>query len=94
LFTWDETKDASNKKKHGIGFDTARLVFEDPLHLSRLERIVDGEERWQTVGLVSGIALLIVAHTWRGDADEEHIRIISTRVATSAERKAYEDPDT
>jgi uncharacterized DUF497 family protein len=35
---WDEAKNRSNRKKHGISFDTAALVFFDPLHLSRKDR--------------------------------------------------------
>jgi uncharacterized DUF497 family protein len=49
--TWDEAKNRSNRRKHGISFDTAARVFLDPLHISRQDRIVEGEERlaWSTV---------------------------------------------
>ena len=57
-FAWDENKNRSNQRKHGVSFETAKLVFDDPLHLTRLERIENGEERWQTLGLAGrcGIA--------------------------------------
>ena len=69
----------------------AQLVFDDPLHVSRQDRVEQGEPRWQTIGMVGGVVLLLVAHTWyEGDNDEEHIRIISARLATKLERKVYE----
>ena len=61
--SWYEPKSRSNQRKHGISFDTAAQVFLDPLHLSRQDRIVEGEERWQTIGLVNGVLLILVAYT-------------------------------
>lgn len=90
-FEWDEHKNRSNRSKHHISFELACEVFDDPHQLNRQDRIVDGEMRWQTVGMVGGIALLIVAHTWHEDDGEEIVRIISARKATRAERRAYED---
>jgi uncharacterized DUF497 family protein len=88
--TWDEAKDAANRAKHGVGFATAQLVFADPLHLSRPDRIEGGEERWQTLGMAGGIVLLLVAHTYRDTAGGEQVRIISARKATKHERRTYE----
>lgn len=91
MFSWDEIKNASNRRKHGISFDTAQRVFEDPLHLTRQDRTENGEQRWQTMGLVGGVVLILVAHTWHDTEDGgEHIRIISARRATPLERKIYE----
>jgi uncharacterized DUF497 family protein len=91
LFSWDEVKNESNRRKHGVSFETAQLVFKDPLHLTRQDRTENGELRWQTVGTVGGLQLLLVAHTWLDEHDgSEHIRIISARLATKVERKAYE----
>jgi uncharacterized DUF497 family protein len=64
LFSWDDVKNAKNQRKHGVGFEVAALVFDDPLHVSRLERIENGEPRWQTLGMAGGVVLLLVAHTW------------------------------
>jgi uncharacterized DUF497 family protein len=90
LFSWDEAKNASNQRKHGVSFEMAALVFDDPLHLSRQDRIEGGELRWQTIGKAGNAVLLLVVHTWR-DADEgEHIRIVSARRATKLERTIYE----
>lgn len=95
-FEWDEAKNRSNQRKHdGLGFELARQVFEDPLHLSVQDRIEDGEPRWQTIGSVMGFVILVVAHTiTEDDADGgtvETIRIISARRATPRERRRYED---
>lgn len=90
-FEWDETKNRTNQRKHGVSFETASDVFADPLHLSIQDRIEGGESRWQTMGMVGAVVLLIVAHTHRDDGNEEVIRIISARKATRKERRAYED---
>ena len=91
MFSWNETKNKDNLLKHGISFEAAQLVFDDPLHISRQDRIESGEERWQTLGMAGGVILLLVAHTWRDTESEgEHIRIISARRANKLERKIYE----
>jgi hypothetical protein len=98
-FEWDEAKNVSNQRKHGVSFEDASGVFLDPLHVVVPDRVVEGEQRWQALGLVQegGVLLLLVAHTVRedigggSDANVEIIRIISARKATSKERKIYED---
>lgn len=94
-FAWDETKNRSNQRKHGgIAFEMAAQVFRDPFRLTRHDRIEDGEERWQTLGVVQGVTVLLVAHTITEDDEEgepvEVIRIISARRAMPRERKRYE----
>jgi hypothetical protein len=74
--------------KHRFSFETARLAFDDPMALSVQDRVVDGEQRWQTLGMTSGV-LLIVAHTWIEEAGDEVVRLISARKATARERRAY-----
>ena len=87
MFSWDDEKNQSNQRKHGVSSAAAQLVFDDPLHVTRHDRIENGEQRWQTVGLAGGVALLLVAYTWReADSALEHIRIISARRATKLER--------
>jgi uncharacterized protein len=89
-FEWDEAKNQANQIKHHVSFETAVEVFSDPLHRSIPDRIVGGEQRWQTIGHVGTIVLLIVAHTYRDDGDEECVRHISARKATKKERRDYE----
>ena len=90
-FEWDEAKAISNKRKHGIGFEDALLVFADPHALVDQDRIEDGEARWQTLGLADGIVLVPVAHTVRNKAQDEIIRIISARKAVREECKRYDE---
>jgi uncharacterized DUF497 family protein len=52
-FEWDD-KDDMNRRKHGIGFGTAELVFDDPNCLTFVERVEDGEERWLAIGVLDG----------------------------------------
>lgn len=89
-FVWDEEKNRRNLAKHKVSFETAALVFDDPRALSQIDRVVDDEERWQTLGLAGGIVVLLVAHTYRDKDGDEVIRIISARKATPAERALYE----
>ena len=89
-FSWRDAKAEKNLRKHHVDFEKAKLVFFDPLHLSRQDRHEDGEERWQTLGMVDGQAVLLVAHTLQED-EIIHIHIVSARKATKHERKFYEN---
>ena len=93
-FEWDEAKNLSNQRKHGVSFETALRALADPFALTVQDRTEDGEQRWQTIGLVEGHLLLLVAHTIK-DEDEndraiEVVRIISARRANRKERRRYE----
>jgi uncharacterized DUF497 family protein len=44
---WDRAKNDINQTKHGIDFETAQLVFDDPCCVTFVERVTDGEERWR-----------------------------------------------
>jgi len=90
VFEWDPVKARSNERKHGVSFEIALHVFDDPEALVNHSRIEDGEYRWQTLGWVGGLLLLLVAHTVRFEGDDEVIRIISARRADRRERKRYE----
>ncbi len=89
-FEWDEAKAKTNESKHGVRFDDALLVFADPYALMEQDRIEDGELRWQTIGLVGGVVLLLVAHTIRDEGADEIIRVISARKASRKESKRYD----
>ncbi len=93
-WVWDDRKSLPNRKKHRLDFETARFVFDDPLAASRRTSYPD-EERWQTIGLIGNV-VVIVAHTRaRTDqgASDETGRIISARKATAHERRLYEEGD-
>jgi uncharacterized DUF497 family protein len=66
-------------------------VFDDPFCVSIVERVEDGEERWHTIGMIEEIILIVVVHTYRVEGSDEVIRIISSRSATSHERKLYDN---
>jgi uncharacterized DUF497 family protein len=93
-FEWDSAKAAINLRKHAVSFDIALRVFADPFALTEQVRIEGGEQRWQTLGIVEGHLLLVVAHTIRDDEEDgqpiEIIRIISARAADRKERRRYE----
>ena len=90
-FEWDERKNRANKKKHGLGFATAVLIFEDRNIVTVLDERFDyGEERWLSIGSASGLVVLAVVHTLTEDEDDEEIvRIISARKASRDEATRY-----
>ncbi len=91
-WTWDLTKNRTNRRAHGLGFETAELVFDDPLAASRADPYPH-EQRWQTIGMIGNVVVLVV-HTWPEPdpvTGERVGRIISARKATSHERKSYEE---
>jgi uncharacterized protein len=95
-FEWDEDKAQKNLKKHGVSFDDAALVLSDEdgdrYHVEEFdEQHSNGEDRYVTTASHPddrGIVLMI-AWTDRSTEDAKITRIISARVATSAERKRY-----
>jgi len=90
FFEWDDSKAEINYRKHGIRFEEAARVFEDPLALSEQDRIEGGEQRWQTIGLAD-TALLLVVHTVRFEGlDVEVVRIVGARRVDRKERRRYE----
>jgi uncharacterized DUF497 family protein len=90
-WTWDGEKNRRNRRAHGLSFETAQLVFDDPLAASRPDHSAN-EERWQTVGMIGGVTVFVV-HTWpEPDSSGEDVgRIISARKATAHERRTYEE---
>jgi uncharacterized DUF497 family protein len=89
-FEWDERKNRSNKKKHGVSFEEARSAFldanarliDDPDHS-------DDEDRFILMGMSEFLRVVVVCHCYRQNDDV--IRIISARRADSEERSSYED---
>ena len=87
VFEWDEEKNKKNKKLHGIDFEDAKFVFNDPLKIILPDLYHSKEEeRWLAIGIVSRV--LFVVFTERS---ENTIRIISARTATKAEEELYND---
>jgi uncharacterized protein len=89
FFEWDKTKAESNVRKHGVSFDDALSVFDDPYAILEQDRIVDGEARWIALGIVDDESVVVVAHSIQQDETDETIRIISARPANRQERRRY-----
>ena len=90
-FEWDNNKAINNFKKHGVSFDDAKMVFEDPFQISKLDyRFSYFEERWITIGATKNAQILVVANLFFTDEGEEIIRIISARYANPKEKATYE----
>jgi len=95
-FTWDPAKERWNIRKHGLDFSFAAPIFADPWAATVLDRVVEREERWHTIGAVaagSAFRVLLVVHTYPDPDDENWVRVISLREADPRERRRYEDRD-
>jgi len=86
-FEWDEDKNLSNIRKHGIGFAKAQRIFEGEVITVVDHRFHYTEVRENSIGMVDGVLLLMVSHT---DTETGKIRLISARKATRTERVRYE----
>jgi hypothetical protein len=87
-FEWDPAKARANRAKHGVPFEVASRVFDDPIHVSLADTDHLPEERWKTFGVANGLLLLVV-HTWSEGEDGEVVRIISARRARRSEWRLY-----
>lgn len=87
-FDWDEEKNKANRKKHGIWFEEARQVFDDPLAIRYFDSShSSGEDRFLLIGESEPHRVLLIVFCER---DGSVIRIISARKATKKEKKQYE----
>jgi uncharacterized protein len=87
-FEWHSTKSAVNAKKHGISFDEAKSVFSDEnAKLISDPDHSDDEDRFILLGISIRLRTLVVCHCYRGD--DNIVRIISARKATTSESKIY-----
>jgi len=85
-FIWDRRKNEANVKKHELDFADAYKVFESPMLVDLDKREEYGEDRWIGVGLMENRVVVIVFT----EPDQDTIRIISFRKATTDEREHYE----
>ena len=87
-FEWDENKNKINTQKHGVTFEEAMTVFYDDNALLEYDVFHSyDEDRFRILGCSSQGNILLVVHCVR---NEDIIRIISSRKATSIENKNYE----
>jgi uncharacterized DUF497 family protein len=86
-FEWDDAKAAQNFAYHGVSFETAKRVFDDPFATERLDDRADyGEDRYILIGMVDN-RILCVIYTLRNGT----IRIISARGAEPSEKRRYHE---
>ena len=87
IFEWDDGKDRSNQKKHGLSFEDAQLAFFDP-HRVILEdsKHSSSEPRFFCLGIVNGL-VATVRYTMRG----ERIRIFGAGFWRSGKRIYYQE---
>lgn len=91
-FEWDAEKARRNLAKHGVSFEEAVLVWNDP-HAEIVEdRSGGGAGRYWAIGHVRA-GLLVVVHLYPDQLDDEFVRLISARKATRNERRKYENGD-
>jgi len=88
IFEWDEEKAASNRAKHGVSFEEAQTVFDDPLAGIAPDPDHSIEDQREIAAGVSAAGrLLPVSFTERRGA----IRLINARQMTPTERRHYEE---
>jgi hypothetical protein len=87
-FEWDPKKAASNLKDHGVSFEEATTVFGDILAMNMPDPDhSEGEQRFLVLGMSGQSRLVVVSYAER----PPRTRIISARLATSRERRTYEN---
>lgn len=84
VFEFDKRKSQTNKKKHGIGFDEAQTLWEDPDHVEIPAKTID-EERYLLIGMIAD-KFWSAIFTYRNDK----VRIISVRRSRKEEVEIYE----
>jgi hypothetical protein len=86
-YEWDQAKAAANLRKHKVDFADAVLALEDPLARTVRDPDASGEERYVSMGVDPTGRLLVTIFARR----KKRIRIISSRRASRAERRHYEE---
>lgn len=84
VFEWDDAKAASNAEKHGVTFEQATGIWDDPM-FGEVHLTSDPEDRWAVIGRVGKNVCLTAIVTYRG----ENVRIISARKSTKKEMRIY-----
>jgi len=83
-FEYDDQKSLSNQQKHGIGFDEAKAIWDDPGHAEIPAKVTD-ESRSLVIGVIRGKHWSAVITRRNGK-----IRLISVRRARKEEIEIYE----
>src|SRR6266404_1275983 len=91
--TWDPARAERNQRVHGISFEAAAEIFDDPNHVVGENYFIesDGEQRYQVIGMTRRLVLLLVVFVDRRQPDAEVIHLISARKAVDYEKSIYND---
>jgi uncharacterized DUF497 family protein len=72
-FEWDEEKASGNENKHGVTFEEARTIFNDPFAITIADPAHSAhEDRWLDIGFSSQGRLLVVWYVERGGSIRNH----------------------
>ena len=86
-FEWNSKKDRANLKKHGVSFEEAKTIFNDPHVITFHDPDhSEMENRFLSAGVSEKGRFLTISHTDR----DEKVRIINARRTTKKEKSAYE----
>ncbi len=89
---WDQAKNATNREKHGLGFEAMERFdwdFAALLDTKTLDtKTLDGEARELWAGPADSLLVAVVVAEREGE-DEIVLRIISLRRATNAEKALW-----
>ena len=88
IFTWNDDKNISNRRKHGVSFEEAQTVFFDKnaIEFDDPDHSIN-EERFILLGFNQNLKILVVCHCYH--SNESEIRIITARKATKKEQNVY-----
>ena len=88
IFEWDDNKDKSNLKKHGVTFNEAQTAFYDEYAIQFFDPDhSEDEDRYILLGTSFKLRTIVVCHCYR--KEETVVRIISARKADREEEQAY-----
>ncbi len=87
-FEWDDRKEKTNFKKHGVSFEEARTAFYDENAIQFFDPDYSGhEDRFVLLGLSFKLQILVVCHCFR--ESETVVRVFSARKADKDEEREY-----
>jgi uncharacterized protein len=89
-FTWDSTKAETNLRKHGVSFEEACAAVLNEIQLIE-SADEESEERWAVIAYARSDRFVSPLYVVIAEREYDAWRIISARVATSQERKRYEE---
>ena len=86
-FIWSTLKSAANQKKHGISFEKATEVFDDPFFIEEYdEENSENEDRYNVTGFLKN-RYITVSFTFRDNLT----RVFSARKSDNEEEGAYDE---